>query len=105
MNNYLNDVIAFFEKKAVMKVEANDRIYHDLGIFGIDFVEIFTDFEKEFEVDLDEVNLSDFDLEIGVRYLYYKWFKPKKIKVKPLTIAHLAKVVERGDWFYPNEVE
>jgi hypothetical protein len=36
------------------------------------------------------------------RDFYYRVFSPDKIKKKDLTIAHLAKVAEKGKWFNPD---
>jgi acyl carrier protein len=103
MKSKIGLITAFFKKEIRRDVNPKDRLYQDLGFSGIDLSDVLSRFSKEFNVDLSNIDFSDYMLdEIGLRYYYYKWFKPEKLKRKPITIEHLARVVEKGSWFYPN---
>lgn len=101
-NSSVQNVIDFFSRYTKDNLTKLTEINNDLQFIGDDADFMLTDFSKHFSIDLEEVDLSDFFVdELGIFYLYYKFFKPRKLIKPPLTIEHLAKVVEKGYWFYP----
>jgi len=64
-------------------------------------------FSERFKVDMTGYIDAKFFLEdvhplYRLRDLFYRIFKPEKIKRPPLTLDHLMKVAERGKWFDPE---
>jgi hypothetical protein len=103
MTDNLANVIDFFLQEIKIKVKPEDKIYHDLGLFGLDADCVLMDFERKFNINLENVDFSEYILdEMGLVYFYYKFFKPDKLVKKPLTVRHLAEVVDKGYWFYPS---
>ena len=99
----LNQVIDFFGRNSKTPISQNTEINNDLEIMGDDAYFILLDFEKQFKVSLDGLNMDDYFVrELMFKYWYYKWLKPEKLEKKPLTIEHMAKVVEKGYWFEPE---
>jgi acyl carrier protein len=99
----LQNVIDFFGKNTKIPIDDKTQINNHLQIVGDDAYFIMLDFEKKFNISLNGIDLDDYFLrENALIYWYYKWFKPEKLIKKPLTIGHLAEVVEKGRWFEPN---
>ncbi|HXT83265.1 MAG TPA: DUF1493 family protein [Verrucomicrobiae bacterium] len=65
-------------------------------------------FSERFKVDMTGYVDAKFFLEdvhplYRLRDLFYRIFKPEKIKRTPLTLDHLIKVAEKGKWFDPDD--
>lgn len=102
----LDNVINFFGRNSKTFISANTEINNDLSIIGDDAYFILLSFEKKFNVSLDGLNFEEYfapELHLPFQYAYYKLFKPDKLKRKPLTISHMAEVVEKGYWFEPAD--
>ena len=98
----LKKVIDFFGGNSSTPINGNTEINNDLKITGDDAYFILLDFEKKFNVSLKGIDLNDYFVpEMVFKYWYYKWFKPEKLKRKPLTIGHMAEVAKKGYWFEP----
>lgn len=93
-----NAVINFFHLENISFEDAiNTSINDDLQISGDDVDFILSEFREKFKVDLSDLKVDDYFLpELLWEYWYYKWFKPEKLKKKPLTVGHMVEVVERG---------
>ncbi len=99
----LHRVISFFGRNSKSKIDEATEINNDLEIIGDDAYFMLIDFEKKFNVSLKGISFEDYFLpELLFKYTYYKWFSPDKLRKKPLTIGHMAKVVEKGYWFEPQ---
>ena len=100
----LQAVIDFFGKNRSCQISTKTEINNDLEIIGDDAYFVMIDFGEKFNVDFDRLDLSVYFLpELGFRYWYYKWFKPGKLKMPPVTIGHMTAVAQRGYWFDPKQ--
>jgi hypothetical protein len=75
-------------------------LYPDLRIYGDDAYEILVEMHQKFGTDFSEFAFAQyFPLEGGLG----PWFQRLCGKSwKPLTVGHLAAVLESGRWFEPN---
>ncbi len=102
-DNNLEKVIEFFSRYTTKVLNEKTEINNDLDLMGDDADAMLLDFMERFNIDLIEVDFTDYFVpELIFIYWYYKWFKPEKLKKKPLTIRHMAEVVKKGYWFYPT---
>lgn len=102
-NILLKEVIDFFGGNSNLHLDENTEINNDLEIIGDDAYFMLLHFGKKFNVNFDGMNFNDyFPPELHFQYWYYKWFKPEKLKRKPLKIGHLVEVVKKGRWFEPE---
>lgn len=98
----LKEVIDFYGKYTRDPLYENTEINNDLELIGDDADCMLLDFMDRFNINFEGVDLSAYFLpELLLKYWYYKWLKPEKLKKKPLTIGHMAEVVEKGSWFDP----
>lgn len=96
------EVIAFFKELGHSDIDISTSINNDLGLYGDDADYVLEKFHKKFKVNFDDLIFNDYFLpELVFKFLYYKWFKPEKLKRPPLTIGHLVEVVKKGYWFNP----
>ena len=97
----LNNVVAFFERFD-SQINEDTEVNNDLELVGDDADAMLIAFMEKFDINLEGVDFSEyFNPELIWEYWYFKWFKPEKLKKKPLTVSHLAEVIERGFWFEP----
>ena len=98
----LKKVIDFYKRYTQAVIDEHTEINNDLELIGDDADCMLLDFMEEFNINFENVDLSDYFLpELVFKYWYYKWFKPEKLKRKPLTIGHMAEVAKKGYWFEP----
>ena len=98
-----DEVLAFFEWASGLEVTEDTQINNDLGVMGIDADEALESFSVKFKVDMDAFPYEEYFLdELGLLYMYYKFFDKKKLLKKPLTVGHMVKVAEKGTWFPPK---
>jgi hypothetical protein len=103
MNEKFNEVKSFFARGYSEESDENTTINFDLEMMGDDADYFMLEYSRKFAVNLDGFKFSDFfHDELGVKYLYYKFFKPEFLtNKKPLTLGHLSEVAVRGTWFDP----
>ena len=85
----------------------SDTTIQSLQMVSEDLTHFFFDFKNKFNVNLTGYNYYNFFLEdvhpyYRLRDLFYRIFKPEKLKRTPLTLDHLVKVAEKGKWFDPE---
>lgn len=98
----LKSVISFYERYTRKTIDEHTEINNELEFMGDDADCMLIDFMKRFNVNFKGADLSDYFVpELLFKYRYYKWFKPEKLKRKPLTVGHMAQVVKKGYWFEP----
>lgn len=69
-------------------------------IYGNDVDEILIGFFIEFDIDYKTFEFEKyFEEERDLRYLLDKLFFRQRKSYRPLTIEHLIKVAEKGEWF------
>ena len=84
-------------------VSEETRLYHDLGLRGVDAVRVLKTIFQEYPVDQ-----SGFDF---AEYFKGEYYSPvdfinsvtgcEDLNRKPLTLGHLADVCVKGKWFPP----
>ena len=99
----VKEILYYFEEKCGDKITLMTEINNDLEFVGDDADYLIQDFSKRFKVNMSEFPFSKYFVpELVFKYWYFKWFKPEKLKKIPLTIAHMSKVAEKGEWFDPR---
>ena len=88
-------------------LDFSTRLREDLGLYGEDSYEFFTDFTKCFDVDFSDMEIHR---HFNPEWFDFKWllFKPvwwKDLGRYPVTIGHLIQVAEAGRWFMPPPVK
>ena len=95
--------ILFFEQYSSDPIRKDTEVNNDLGLIGDDADAMLLAFMEKFNVNLENINFTNYFVpELVFKYWYYKWFKPDKLKRRPLTVEHMAEVAERGHWFEPT---
>ena len=92
----------FIRKKD--KIEASTRIYHDLHIAGDDAAELLEDIAKRYGVSFEELDFHRYfpnDLDAFIYFWARRLFGYRDKVHVPMTVGHLAAVVQRGAWFDP----
>ena len=85
------------------KIQSTSRLEEDLGITGLDAVELIESFSETFDVDLTSF---DFFKHFGPDYLFTPCFKSLKYKMRdygkyPVTVDHLVEVAQNKHWSCP----
>lgn len=103
MKDKFIEVRDFFARNYSESSDQNTTVNFDLEIMGDDAHYFMQEFSKKFEVDLTGFKFSDFfHDELGIKYLYYKFFNSSFLTAKvPLTLGHLSKVAAKRTWFNP----
>ncbi len=103
--NYLEEVKHLFARSYASSVNESTSVNYDLQIMGEDADFYMQKFFTRFNVDGSTFSFERFfHQEFGVKYLYYRLFKPKLLDQKePLTLGHLAEVAKAGRWFNPPQ--
>jgi hypothetical protein len=94
----------YFLRCVGIEVTESTILFKELEMNGDDAYFFMLDFGKEFQIDLDGFELSDYFPAYDRTPFHYwviKFFKPKKLDRKVFRINHLIKVVEKGKWFDP----
>ena len=85
------------------QVGIETELHHQLGIAGDDAAEFLDDVHKRFGTSFSGFQFDEFfpnETEaLGDHVLRFLGVRSRK---KPLTLAHLARVVENGRWFEPE---
>lgn len=104
MSDKFIEVRDFFARSYSKSSDQNTTVNFDLEIMGDDADIFMQEFSKKFKVDLTGFQFSDFfHDELGIKYLYYKFFEPSFLTAKvPLTLGHLSKVAVKKVWFDPD---
>jgi hypothetical protein len=104
----LDKIKNLLEKRGIKKNTISlDTTIQSLG-FGPDEIDdFFNDYSKEFKVDSNNYNYYDYFFEmVHPIYILKDNFNrvlfPSKVKKLPITIEHLLKVADRGEWFKPG---
>lgn len=94
-------------------IHPKSRLYQDLGIDGVEGVELIEDFSMEFSVDIGNLDLSKhFGPEmplIPLLWLYWRIFNPGKLnkrgqwKMIPITPLDLFESAKLGSWIDLSE--
>jgi hypothetical protein len=80
------------------------KIYHDLGIGGDDAFDLLDHVSADFKLDFSEMKFSDyFPNESEAFFEHIGRIIGFKGQRKPLTVDHLLRVIEKGQWFEPNK--
>jgi|GEM_PF-1243641 len=109
METTLVQIEELLRKRYVSKrqILTSETTMQSLKMISEDLTHFFMDFRDKFIVDMTGYSYYNFFLEdvhpvYRLRDLFYRIFKPEKLKRKPLTLDHLVKVAERGKWFDPE---
>ena len=78
------------------EINANTRMYSDLGVYGDDAVELLVAYAKTFDVDVTHFMAADYFKGEGADILGFmlSLFKPAEQAQKELTVGHLQKGIE-----------
>lgn len=102
-NEIKKNVITFFGKYSQAKLDENTEINNELGLLGDDADAMLFAFMKRFNVNFENVDFDKYFVpEPLLKYWYYKWFNPEKLRRKPLTLGHMVEVAKKGYWFEPQ---
>ncbi|MGH1334989.1 MAG: DUF1493 family protein [Aureispira sp.] len=96
----LTKVIHFFEQKLRLTVKETTSINYDLQLTGIDDVEALLCFEDYFGLSLEQMDSERYYWATEGFFFFGNnpsYYTPEK--GLPLTISHLALVVQAGYWF------
>jgi hypothetical protein len=89
---------------SVRSVMPNTRLWHDLSLGGDDVIELLERLEAKFGTSFADLPFTDFFPEegaaLGDHFLKLLGLKGDR---KPVTVQHLADVVNQGAWFDPSE--
>lgn len=78
-----------------------------LNLVSEEIDQFFYDFFKFYSIDSKGFDYYDYFFEqvhplIVIKDLFYRIFKPEKVKKKMITIGHLVKVAKAGKWIMPE---
>ena len=104
----LSEVIAFvadFRGQRPERLSAATRLREDLGIDGFDAEDILIAYRERFGVDM---TAFEYDRHFGPEaawnpfsWLYWRLFRPERLRFDPVTIGHLVEAARCGRWEYP----
>ena len=100
-----NRLKLFFQQFSKREINLTTSINNDLQLLVSELSLIIPFFKKEFGIELKKEDLEPYFLDefnIPFQYMYYKLFRPEKLKRHPVTIRHLIEVCQRGSWFAPS---
>jgi hypothetical protein len=85
-------------------VESHTELYRDLGLNGDDAWDLLENIRKDRGVDFSGFEFDRYfpNETDAIYYLWGRRFGLWRNRFKPMTIAHLTEVIERGRWFEPN---
>jgi hypothetical protein len=100
-----NRIKLFFEKSLQIPVHDQFVFFEQTGIDGIDVSILMKEFSEHFKVDMSKFNedlyyTSEKDLLNIPKAVYTRWIKGQKKQT--FGISHLAQVVNKGEWFDPE---
>lgn len=93
-------VIDFFEKKLRQRVQETTSINYDLGLTGIEASQTLLEWEEYFGISLENMDSGRYfwaELKMNFWSNAVNYYTPEQ--GLPLTISHLALVVQAGYWF------
>jgi len=107
MNPELKNFIIKRSHLKVEQIKPELRLAEDIGLYGLDAISFFEDFFTTFKIE----NLEDFDSDLHIEggpdfaprpieWLKNVFIKKRRKYLRPdVTIGHLQKVIEKGEWF------
>ncbi|MGG6265532.1 DUF1493 family protein [Leptolyngbya sp. AN03gr2] len=89
-------LIAEYTGVEVTMLSLETSLVEDLGVDGDDATDLLEALSREFQVDLSDLNVSDYFNAEGfdLRML----FRSGKTRLKSLTVKHLVNAVKAGKW-------
>jgi len=100
----IKEILKKYGFRRKLTLETNFR---RLGIVGLELDDFFSTYVKTFNVDMTGYKYCNFFYEDShplfiLRDTFYRIFNPEKVRIKKLTLGHLANVAEAGKWFDPE---
>ena len=99
------EIIDFLEFYTVMDVNEDTLLFLELKMEGLDADNLIDKFASRFNVDITTMNIDKYLITYDIlpsERLYWKLFKPHKLKRKTFKLNHLIEVIEKGIWFDPE---
>lgn len=98
-NEFLEEVKSFIAEHTCVKITRlclETTLREDLGIDGDDAVDLLEAFSREFQIDLSDLNFTEyFDAE---GFNLFSLFSSRRKKLKPLTVGKLVDTATSGRW-------
>ena len=100
----LADMLATLRSEPRGQITADTRLGEDLGVDGDDWDEILGAITRRWGTDFATFNFYDYFGEEPQLHAFYVWVKNawNGKRLKPLTVGHLAAVIDHGKWFEPE---
>lgn len=103
--NIKEEILQFVEKYVGYKVSLDDTLFHDLKLAGDDIDYLLISFSQKFDVSLDSLKYEKFfipEMTFPFEYIIKKLFCKKCFDKEKVSLRHLVKVAEQGNWFDPE---
>jgi|688.fasta_scaffold244366_1 hypothetical protein len=101
----LTDILAMLRSEPRSRITSDTLLREDLGVNGDDWDEILVAITQRWgETDFTSFNFYDYFREEPQLHALYIWLKDfwNGKCLRPLTVGHLAAVIDRGQWFEPE---
>ena len=101
----LTDILAMLRSEPRSRITSDTLLREDLGVDGDDWDEILVTITQHWgDTDFTSFNFYDYfreEPQLHALYICLKDFWSGK-RLRPLTVGHLAAVIDRGQWFEPE---
>jgi len=106
MNNELIEFITSRTHLKANEIKPDLRLAKNIGLYGLDSIGFFEEFFNEFEIE----KLEEFDVNLHIdggtdfapqplNWIKNLMMKKRRKYLRPdVTVGHLEKVIERGEW-------
>ncbi|WP_285008669.1 DUF1493 family protein [Pedobacter faecalis] len=94
--NQLKSLIIEMRGRYKIELTRDTQLERDLKITGDDALEFFEEFGKRFDIDTEDLELSEYFAPEGSFSLYKLIFTGKETKKKVITLGHLEKAIALG---------
>lgn len=111
MNSKLTDFVIKRTHLKALDIKPELKLAEDIGFYGLDAVSFFEDFFLEFDIKNHESFNFDLHIDGGPDFALrpFNWLKNLFVKSKrkylspDVSLRHLEKVIEKGEWFNEND--
>ena len=92
-------IVQWFKTEMHVVVYPHTSMHHDLRLHGFDADLFLHDFATHFGVNAEDLPYGRYFVgELGLGYLWYKWWKPERLERERLTVWMLSIWVTIGKW-------
>jgi hypothetical protein len=101
-----DEIVKYFSQFTNKTIGEDTAINNDIGLAVSEYFDISLSFKKKFNIDLGSMDENGYFIDEIPYPLWhlFKWKSRSKNDVgkPPITVRHLIKVVQQGEWFDPS---